>query len=198
MTKSRLSSLGILSTHSSYSSFVDSASGIHPRYAEYYVRTVRADKKDPLAISMVEQGFPVEDDVTKPMSTYVFSFPMKAPESAVFRNDRTAIEQLEHWLMFQRHWTEHKPSVTIYVREGEWLEVGAWVFKHFDEISGVSFLPHSEHNYKQAPYQEITKEEYEELVLNMPKELNLDLVEEEDNTEAAQQLACVSGVCDII
>ena len=179
------------------SQLVDSSSGIHPRYSHHYIRTVRADKKDPLAKAMVEQGFPVEDDVMKPDSNYVFSFPMKAPEHAVFRDERTAIEQLEHWLIYQRYWCEHKPSVTIYVKEGEWMEVGAWVFGHFDELSGVSFLPHSDHSYKQAPYQEISEEEYNEWLEKMPKSMDLSFSEEEDNTEAAQTLACAGGSCEI-
>ena len=177
---------------------MDSASGIHPRYSPYYIRTVRADKKDPLAILMVEQGFPVEDDVTKPESTYVFSFPTKAPEGAIFRNDRTAIEQLEHWLVYQRHWCEHKPSVTIYVDDDEWMGVGAWVWDHFDEMSGVSFLPKDNHTYKQAPYQEITEEEYLVLLSSMPTEIDWSkLNEEDDNTIGSQELACTGGVCEL-
>jgi ribonucleoside-diphosphate reductase alpha chain len=182
------------------SQLVDSSSGIHPRYSRYYVRTVRADKKDPLAQMMVEQGFPVEDDITKPDSTYVFSFPMKAPKDSVFRDDRTAIEQLEHWLIYQRHWCEHKPSVTIYVRDEEWLEVGAWVQKYFDEVSGVSFLPHSNHNYKQAPYQEISEGEYLGRVESMPKDVDWRLLgnyEDRDNTEGAQTMACTGGSCEL-
>ena len=179
------------------SQLVDSASGIHPRYSKYYIRTVRADKKDPLARAMIEQGFYVEDDVMKPDSTYIFSFPMKAPNTAVFRDDRNAIQQLEHWLTYQRYWCEHKPSVTVYVKENEWMEVGAWVYKHFDEISGVSFLPHSDHNYKQAPYQEISEEEYKEWLDKMPEDMDFAITEIEDNTEVMQTLACVGGVCDV-
>ena len=183
------------------SQLVDSASGIHPRYSNYYIRTVRADKKDPLAKMMVDAGFPVEDDVMKPDSTYVFSFPMKAPEDAVFRDDRTAIEQLETWLTYQRHWCEHKPSVTIYVRDEEWMEVGAWTYKHFDEMSGVSFLPHSDHTYKQAPYQEITEEEYENALKNMPQNVDwadLAKYEETDHTAGSQTLACSGGSCEVV
>lgn len=182
------------------SQLVDSASGIHPRYSSYYIRTVRADKKDPLSQYMKEVGFPVEDDVTKPDSTYVFSFPMKGPENAIYRDDRTAIEQLEHWLTYQRHWCEHKPSVTIYVKEHEWPTVGAWVWEHFDEVSGVSFLPHSDHTYKQAPYQEITEEQYNKLLEAMPKNVDwteLAKFEAEDYTTAAQELACVGGACEL-
>ena len=182
------------------SQLVDSASGIHARHNPYYIRTVRADKKDPLAVMMKDMGFPVEDDVTKPEHTCVFSFPQKSPENAIFRNDMTAIEQLEMWLIYQRHWCEHKPSVTISVKEEEWPEVGAWVYNHFDEMSGVSFLPFSEHSYKQAPYQDCTKEEYEALAAKMPKEVNwtdLAKYEKKDTTTGTQELACVAGGCEI-
>lgn len=181
------------------SQLVNSASGIHPRYSPYYVRTVRADSKDPLAIWMKEQGFPWEPDVTKPDSTVIFSFPQKAPETSVFRNDRTALEQLEHWLVYQRHWCEHKPSVTIYVQQHEWMEVGAWVYAHFEEMSGVSFLPHSDHNYQQAPYQEIDKDEYELALSSMPEGVDWSSFGEfEDNTIGGQTLACAAGVCEIV
>ena len=184
------------------SQLVDSASGIHARHAPYYIRTVRADKKDPLAKMMVDLGFPVEDDVTKPDHTYVFSFPMKGPENAIYRKDMTAIEQLELWLTYQRHWCEHKPSITVTVKEDEWPEVGAWVWNHFDEMSGVSFLPFSEHVYAQAPYQDCTKEEYETLLAKMPKNvdwLKLAEYEKTDTTVASQELACsAAGGCEII
>jgi ribonucleoside-triphosphate reductase len=146
------------------SQLVDSASGIHARHNEYYVRRIRMDKKDPLYNFLKEQGVPVEDEAFRPDSTAVFSFPMKAPEGAITRNDMTAIEQLELWLIYQRHWCEHKPSVTITVKDDEWPQVGAWVWEHFDEVSGVSFLPHSNHTYVQAPYTDCTKEEYEQLL----------------------------------
>lgn len=179
------------------SQLVDSASGIHARYAPYYVRTVRADVKDPLAVFMRKQGVPCEPDVMKPHVGLVFSFPMKAPDVAVFRNDRTALEQLEHYLLWKEHWCEHNPSVTIYVKEDEWLEVGAWVYKNFDAIGGVSFLPHSDHIYKQAPYQEISKEEYDNLYSSFPI-VNWEIFSENgDNTTATRELACVSGVCEI-
>ena len=151
------------------SQLVDSASGIHARHSPYYIRTVRGDNKDPLTQMMQDQGIPSEPCVMKPDSTTVFSFPVKSPNKAVTRNDMTAIEQLETWLTYQRHWCEHKPSVTVSVRADEWMEVGAFVYKHFDEMSGVSFLPHSDHTYQQAPYQDCTKEEYEELLAKMPK-----------------------------
>lgn len=182
------------------SQLCDTASGIHPRYSQYYIRTVRADKNDPLAKFMVEKGFPVEDDVTKPDHTYVFSFPMKGPKEAVYRDDRTAIEQLEHWLVYQRHWCEHKPSVTIYVKEHEWPVVGAWVWEHLDEVSGVSFLPHSDHVYRQAPYQEITEEAYHKWQNEMPVDVDwsqLAEYEKEDYTIGSQELACVGGQCEI-
>jgi ribonucleoside-diphosphate reductase alpha chain len=182
------------------SQLVDSASGIHARHSPYYIRTVRADKKDPLALMMKDMGFPVEDDVTKPQHTYVFSFPQKSPDHAVFRKDLTAIEQLELWLTYQRHWCEHKPSVTVSVKEEEWPEVGAWVYNHFDEMSGVSFLPFSDHVYKQAPYTDCTKEEYEALAVKMPKEVDwtkLATYEKQDTTTGSQELACVAGGCEI-
>jgi ribonucleoside-diphosphate reductase alpha chain len=182
------------------SQLVDSASGIHARHSPYYIRTVRADKKDPLAIMMKDMGFPCEDDVTKPQHTYVFSFPQKSPADAIFRKDLTAIEQLELWLTYQRHWCEHKPSVTVSVKEEEWPEVGAWVYNHFDEMSGVSFLPFSDHVYKQAPYTDCTKEEYEALAVKMPKEVDwtkLATYEKQDTTTGSQELACVAGGCEI-
>lgn len=183
------------------SQLVDSASGIHPRYSEFYIRTVRADKKDPLAKFMIDKGFPVEDDVMKPDSTVVFSFPMKAPDNAVFRNDRTAIEQLEHWRTYQRHWCEHKPSVTVYYKDDEAFEVGAWVHKNFDEISGISFLPHSDHTYKQAPYQEIDQSEYERLLSEMPQDVDwsgLGEYENEDRTSGSQTMACTGSSCEVV
>jgi ribonucleoside-diphosphate reductase alpha chain len=179
------------------SQLVNSASGIHARYSPYYIRTVRNDKKDPLSKFLVDNGFPYEDDVMKPDSTYVFSFPIKSPDNSIYRNDMSAIEQLEHWLIYQKHWCEHKPSVTIYVKDQEWLDVGAWVYKHFDEVSGVSFLPHSNHTYKQAPYQEITEEEYINLLAKMPK-IDMDsFIEKEDDTTSMKEYACVGGACEI-
>ena len=180
------------------SQLVDSASGIHARHNAYYIRRVRIDKKDPVYSFLKEKGFPVEDEVFRPDSTAVFSFPMKAPSGAITRNDMTALQQLELWLIYQRHWCEHKPSVTITVKDNEWPEVGAWVWKYFDEVSGISFLPHSNHTYQQAPYEDITEEQYKELASKMPGDINWEeLVEKDDNTEGAQQLACVAGVCEI-
>lgn len=183
------------------SQLVDAASGIHARHSPYYVRTVRADKKDPLAKMMVDAGFPVEDDVTKPDHTYVFSFPIKSPDHAIYRKDMTAIEQLELWLTYQRHWCEHKPSITVSVKEDEWPEVGSWVWKHFDEMSGVSFLPFSDHVYAQAPYQDCDKETYEALLAKMPKNVDWSKLadyEKQDSTTGSQELACVAGACEIV
>ena len=180
------------------SQLVDSASGIHARHNPYYIRTIRMDKKDPIYAFLRQAGVPVEDEVFRPESTAVFSFPMAAPEGATCRMDKTAIEQLELWLIYQRHWCEHKPSVTISVKDEEWPEVGAWVWKHFDEVSGVSFLPFSDHTYQQAPYQDCSKEEYEEFLAKMPVEVRWEeFVEKEDNTTGVQQLACTSGACEI-
>ncbi len=184
------------------SALVDSASGIHARHAPYYIRTVRADKKDPLAKMMKDMGFPCEDDVMKPDHTYVFSFPMKSPDHAVFRKDLSAIDQLEIWLTYQRHWAEHKPSITVSVKEDEWPEVGAWVYKNFDELSGVSFLPFSDTTYQQMPYQDCSKEEYEELLAKMPKSIewsDLAKYEKSDTTTGSQELACnaAGGGCEV-
>lgn len=183
------------------SQLVGVSSGMHPWHSEYYVRTVRGDKKDPLTQFLKDSGIPAEDDFMKPNDTTVFSFPIKAPKNAITRKDLTAVDHLNVWLAYQRSWCEHKPSITVSIREEEWMEVGAWVYKYFDELSGVSFLPHSEHTYKQAPYQEITKEEYNLAVTNMPKDINwsnLSLYETEDTTTGTQALACVSGECDIV
>ena len=183
------------------SQLVDSASGIHARHSPYYIRTVRGDNKDPLTKFMIDNGIPNEPCVFKPDTTTVFSFPVKSPDNAVTRNDMTAIEQLEMWLTYQRHWCEHKPSVTISVRDSEWLEVGAFVYKYFDEMSGVSFLPHSDHTYQQAPYQDCTKGQYEELLEFMPERIDwtkLSEYEQEDNTVAMQTMACSGDSCEIV
>jgi len=183
------------------SQLVDSASGIHARHSPYYIRTVRGDSKDPLTQFMIDQGIPNEPCVMKPDSTVVFSFPVKSPEQAVTRNDMTAVEQLELWLTYQRHWCEHKPSVTISVRDSEWMSVGAFVYEHFDEMSGVSFLPHSDHTYQQAPYQDCTKEEYQEMLALMPDSIDweeLNDYENEDNTVSMQTMACSGDSCEIV
>jgi ribonucleoside-diphosphate reductase alpha chain len=183
------------------SQLVDSASGIHARHSPYYIRTVRGDNKDPLTQFLIDQGIPNEPEAFKPDQTTVFSFPMKAPTNAVCTADMTAIEQLEMWLAYQRSWCEHKPSVTINVKKEEWFEVGAFVYKHFDEMSGVSFLPFNEHTYQQAPYQEIEKDDYKKLLSLMPKSLDwskLSDYESEDNTAGSQTLACTGDSCEIV
>ena len=183
------------------SQLVDSASGIHARHNPFYIRTVRADNKDPLCKLMQEMGFPNEPDVTKPDHTTVFSFPMKSPKDAVFRMDMSALEQLELWKTYQESWCEHKPSVTISVKEDEWVDVAAWVFENFDSISGISFLPFSEHVYRQAPYQDCTEEEYNKALENMPKNVDwaeLSKYESQDYTVSSQELACVAGGCEVI
>ena len=183
------------------SQLVDSASGIHPRYSPYYLRTVRADKKDPLCDMMMDKGFYGEDDVMKPNDTKVIYFPMKSPKSSVMRDAKSAIEQLEIWKMYQLHWCEHKPSITVYVKEEEWLQVGAWVYENFDVMSGVSFLPHSDHSYKQAPYQEVDKKTYEEWLAKTPRNINwMDLTnyEKEDTTTSSKELACTAGACEVV
>ena len=183
------------------SQLVDSASGIHPRHSDYYIRTVRGDNKDPLTQFLKDQGVSSEPCVMKPDTTTVFSFPINSPEGAIVRNDLTAIEQLETWLIYQRHWCEHKPSITCTVRDDEWFEVGAFVYKHFDEMSGVSFLPHSDHVYQQAPYQECTKEDYDMLYHNTPKYIDwskLEDYEKEDTTKSSQTFACTGDVCEVV
>ena len=196
------------------SQLVDSASGIHARHSPYYIRTVRGDNKDPLTQFMTDQGIPSEPCIMKPDQTTVFSFPQKSPEGAIVTEDMTAIEQLETWLMYQRHWCEHKPSVTINVRSAEWFEVGAFVYKYFDEMSGVSFLPYNEHTYQQAPYQEVDRgkptydvdgnislHSYESLLEKMPTSIDwskLSDYEKEDNTVAMQTMACTGDVCEIV
>jgi ribonucleoside-triphosphate reductase len=183
------------------SQLTDASSGIHARHSPYYVRTVRGDLKDPLVKLMMDSGIPNEPEKFHPDNTVVFSFPMKSPEGAITRNDMTALEQLEMWATYAINWTEHKPSVTISVRDHEWVEVGAWVFKNFDICSGISFLPHSDHIYDQAPYQECTKEEYEALAVKMPPSVEWSRIsqyENQDNTTGSQQLACTAGVCEVV
>jgi len=183
------------------SQLVDSASGIHTRHSEYYIRTVRGDSKDPLTQLMKDQGIPNEPCVMKPDHTVVFSFPVKAPTGCVTRDDMTAVQQLETWLMYQRHWCEHKPSVTVSVKDEEWFEVGAFVYKHFDEMSGVSFLPHDGGSYQQAPYQEVGKEGYEELLAKMPERIDwskLSDYEKDDTTSGMQTMACSGDSCEFV
>ena len=184
------------------SQLVDSASGIHARHSEYYIRTVRADNKDPLCKMMKQNGFPNEPDVTKPNHTTVFSFPTQSPKDAICRTDMTAIEQLELWSTYQEHWCEHKPSITVTVKENEWPEVGSWVWNNFDDISGISFLPFSDHTYRQAPYQDCTKSEYDEMLKLIPENVDwskLSEYEQQDFTAGSQELACsADGGCEIV
>lgn len=182
------------------SQLVDSASGIHPRYSKHYVRTVRADAKDPLAIFLQEKGVPVAQDVTN-ASNLVFSFPVRSPAGAVLRNDISALQQLEHYLVYKRYWCEHNPSITVYVKENEWLDVGAWVYQHLDDVGGVSFLPHSDHVYQQAPYQEIDEYTYHKLASEFPVISwdEFDAYEVDDSMMQGQhEYACTSGVCEIL
>ena len=183
------------------SQLVDSASGIHARHNPYYIRTVRGDNKDPITKFMKDAGFPNEPDVTKPNHTTVFSFPMKSPSGAICRTDMTALEQLELWKVYAQNWCEHKPSVTISVKEDEWVSTASWVYENFDEISGISFLPFSDHTYKQAPYQDCTEKEYEETLNQMPKNVDwskLSEYEQKDFTVASQELACSAGQCEVV
>ena len=183
------------------SQLVDSASGIHARHNPYYIRTVRGDNKDPITKFMKDAGFPNEPDVTKPNHTTVFSFPMKSPSGAICRTDMTALEQLELWKVYAQNWCEHKPSVTISVKEDEWVGTASWVYENFDEISGISFLPFSDHTYKQAPYQDCTEKEYEETLNQMPKNVDwskLSEYEQKDFTVASQELACSAGQCEVV
>ena len=183
------------------SQLTDSASGIHARHSPYYIRTVRGDNKDPLTQFMIDQGIPNEPEAFKPDQTTVFSFPVKAPEGSVVTADMSAIDQLNMWLAYQRHFAEHKPSVTINVKADEWMEVGAFVYEHFDEMSGVSFLPYNEHTYQQAPYQECGKSDYEEMLKLMPAKIDwakLSEFEKEDGTKSSQHLACTGDVCEIV
>jgi len=182
------------------SQLVDSASGIHPRFSKHYIRRVRSDKKDPLAVFMKTAGFPVEDDVMSESSS-VFSFPVKAPATSVTVSDVGAMHQLELWKMYQNHWCEHKPSITVYYTDSEFLQVAQWIWDNFDLCSGISLLPVSEHTYQQAPYEDISAEEYDKLLASMPKDINwndLQYFEQEDNTTGSQELACTGGACEIV
>jgi len=178
------------------SQLVDSASGIHPRYSQYYIRRVRADMRDPLCNVLEDAGVPSEVDVTSP-STKVFSFPKKSPKDAVLASEQKGMDQLELWSIYQEHWCEHKPSITVYYRDDEFLGIGDWVYNNFDSVSGISFLPYSDHTYEQAPYEQITKEQYTKMTKGFPTEFKWDITEETDTTEGAQTLACVGGACEI-
>lgn len=189
-------------SHNTVSQLVNSSSGIHARYSKYYMRSVRMDKKDPLCQFMIDKGFPCEDAVNSPDHIKVFYFPIESPNSnTAFRSDLNCIDQLEIWKMYQDYWCEHKPSATIYVKEHEWMKTGSWVYDNFDDISGISFLPFSEHSYLQPPYQEITEAEYKEAIKKMPQDINwaeLKNYEKEDNTSSSQELSCVGNTCDLI
>ena len=182
------------------SQLVDSASGIHPRFSKHYIRRVRSDKKDPLALYMEQAGFPVENDVMSP-SSVVFSFPVKAPESSTCVKEVGAMEQLALWKTYQNHWCEHKPSVTVYYTDSEYFKVAQWIWDNFDLCSGISLLPTSDHVYQQAPYEDIDEDQYEKLVAIMPQNVDweeLSQFEKEDNTTGSQELACVGGACEIV
>ena len=193
--------LNICKPSGTVSQLVDSSSGIHPRFAPYYIRSVRADKKDPLAQFMIDEGFPHEVDVMKPEHQYVFYFPQKSPEGSVCVKDVTAMQQMALWQTYQDVWCEHKPSITVYYKDSEFLELGQYVYNNFDKLSGVSFLPYSDHNYKQAPYTECTFEGYQEFVEKMPKNVDWSKAaaydKGEDRTEGVQQLSCSAGSCEI-
>lgn len=178
------------------SQLVDSASGIHARYAPYYIRRVRADMRDPLCKVLEDANVPWETDITSP-TTKVFAFPKKAPEGAVFASEETGMSQLHLWDIYQKHWCEHKPSITVYYRDSEFLEIGQWMYNNFNDVSGVSFLPYNEHTYEQAPYEAITEEKYKELSEGFPTQFDWDISEASDLTEGAQTLACVGGACEI-
>jgi len=178
------------------SQLVNSASGCHPRFSKYYVRRVRADKRDPMSTALIDAGVPYEEDKFNP-ATWVFSFPMKAPARSVTTSEMGAMEQLRVWSVLQEHWCEHKPSITVYYKDSEFLEIGQWVYNNFDTVSGISFLPYSDHSYVQAPYEEIDEKAYKELLKMMPKTINWDINEYEDMTEGAQNLACVAGACEV-
>ena len=182
------------------SQLVDSASGIHSRFSPYYVRRVRADIKDPLTQLMISQGVPHEPDVMKPESTMIFSFPQQAPEGSKVVADDAAIKQLEIWKIYQDHWCEHKPSITVYYNDDEFLDIGSWVYNNFDDISGVSFLPRDDHSYVQAPYESISVEVYDELISGMP-EIDFSALsefEKVDSTVGSKELACTAGVCEMV
>jgi ribonucleoside-triphosphate reductase (thioredoxin) len=183
--------------HNTVSQLVDSASGIHPRFAQYYIRRVRLDKKDPLADFMISHGFQAEEDFYG-KSSWVFSFPMKAPEGAVTVKDVDAVQQLELWKIYQKDYCEHKPSITVYVNDDEWMKVGAWVYENIDSISGVSFLPRDNGTYRQAPYEEITEDKYKELVASQKVEIDWTTFKEiTDTTTSSKELACSAGVCEL-
>lgn len=184
------------------SQLVDSSSGLHPRHSPFYLRTVRADNKDPLTRFLKDAGVYSEPDITKPDSTTVFYFARRSPDKAVTRDDLSAVDQLEVWAKLQNDWCEHKPSATVYVKDEEWMDVGSWVYRNFDALSGVSFLPHDGGSYKQAPYQEVTEEEYKAFLEKHPLPdidwNDLRFYETEDSTTGTQELACTGGACEVV
>jgi len=187
--------------HNTVSALVDTASGIHPRHSDYYIRTVRSDKKDPICKMMIDIGFPYEDEINHPDSVAVFSFPLASPKNAVIRTKVTALEQMELWFDYQKYYCEHKPSVTINVKEHEWLAVGDWVYQNYESISGLSFLPFSDHIYQQAPFSDCDKQAYDELQAKMPKTVNwenLNKYEKTDTTTGMQNYACTADACSIL
>lgn len=185
-------------SHNTVSQLTDAASGIHPRHDHYYIRRVKTDNKDPLTQFMILSDFPYEKDIKTPDTNSIFTFPIKAPEGTTTRNELTTIDHLNTCLMYQKYWCEHKPSVTINIKEEEWPMVGSWVWKNFDEISGMAFLPYDGGSYIQAPYETIDKEQYEELLKKIPTDIDWNLlIEEEDNVEGVQTLACSSGSCEL-
>jgi ribonucleoside-diphosphate reductase alpha chain len=178
-----------------------SSSGMHPWHSEYYLRSVRGDNKDPVTQFLIDAGIPSEPDVTNPEGMTVFYFPTKAPEGALTRNDLTAIEHLEIWHVYKTHWTEHNPSITITVRDHEWIEVADWVYRHWEDIGGISFLPYSDHTYKQAPYQEVDETTYKQFLGDMPGDIDWSLLtayEKEDTTTGTQSLTCTAANCEIV
>jgi ribonucleoside-diphosphate reductase alpha chain len=182
------------------SQLVNSASGIHARHSPYYIRTVRSDIKDPLTTFMINAGFPNEVDLSNSQNV-IFSFPVVAPENAICRTDKTALQQLKFWKIYATTWCEHKPSITVSIKEHEWLEVGAWLHKNFHYLSGIAFLNNDDHVYQQAPYTDINEQQYKEMLMTMPKDIDwtgLSTYEKEDNTVASQELACAGGVCEIL
>ena len=176
----------------------NSASGLHPRYAEYYYRRVRIDKKDPLYMLMRDAQVPVEDCVMNPDSTAVFTFAQSAPSGSLTQDELQAIDHLNLWLAYQEHYCQHKPSITVNYSDSEFLPVGQWVWENFDKISGISFLPKSDHVYAQAPFEAITKEMYNAYVMIPVDFNNLSFYEKTDTTTSSHTMACTSGACELI
>jgi ribonucleoside-diphosphate reductase alpha chain len=184
------------------SQLAEASSGMHYWYSDYYIRTVRADNKDPLTVFLKEIGIPFEADVMAPETSTVFSFPRKAPETAIIGRDVSAIDHLNIWKVYKKHWTEHNPSITVSVRDEEWVEVAAWIYDNWEDVGGLSFLPYNDHVYQQAPYQSISEAEYNEISSRMPEKINwkdLALYELVDSTTGSQELACVASTgCEVV